>query len=81
MGKFEDGVHEVGTRVIAEAVCQATQAGSFSLIGGGDTESALTIMDLEHPGNFSHISSGGGAMMHYLAYGSLPAIDAVENAA
>lgn len=79
MGKFEDGTHAVGTRIVGEAVAKATQAGAFSLIGGGDTESALTILDLEHPGNFSHISSGGGAMMAYLAYGNLPAIEAVED--
>lgn len=80
MGKFEDGEHDVSTRVVAEAIIKATAAGAFSLIGGGDTESALTTFDLEHPGNFSHISSGGGAMMHYLAYGSLPAIEAAIEA-
>lgn len=78
MGKFEDGVHDAGTRSVALAVIEATKQGAFSLIGGGDTESALTILGLERPGNFSHISSGGGAMMHYLAYGNLPAIEAVE---
>jgi len=78
MGKFEDGTHATGTKIIADAVIKATQAGAFSLIGGGDTESALTVLDLEHAGNFSHISSGGGAMMYYLAYGTLPAIEAVQ---
>lgn len=80
MGKFEDGEHIEGTKTVAGAVIGATQTGAFSLIGGGDTESALTVLDLEEPGNFSHISSGGGAMMHYLAHRSLPAIEAADEA-
>jgi len=48
------------------------------MIGGGDTEAALSVLDLEKPGNFSHISSGGGAMMDYLVHRTLPAIEAVE---
>ena len=80
MGKFEDEDQRTGTKIVADAVIEATQAGAFSLIGGGDTESALTVLDLEKAGNFSHISCGGGAMMHYLAYRSLPAIDAVTDA-
>ncbi|MBW7955974.1 phosphoglycerate kinase [Patescibacteria group bacterium] len=80
MGKFEEESHRTGTKIVADAVIEATQNGAFSLIGGGDTESALTLLELEKPGNFSHISSGGGAMMHYLAYRSLPAIEAAEEA-
>lgn len=80
MGKFEDENHRTGTKIVADAIIEATQNGAFSLIGGGDTESALTVLDLEKPGNFSHISSGGGAMMHYLAYRTLPAIEAVTDA-
>lgn len=77
MGRFEDGAHTAGTRAIGQAIAQATQAGAFSLIGGGDTEAALSVLELEQPGNFSHISSGGGAMMHYLAHQTLPALAAV----
>lgn len=73
MGHFEDGVHAAGTKVVGEAVAAATQAGAFSMIGGGDTEAALTILNLEKPANFSHISSGGGAMMEYLATRKLEA--------
>lgn len=79
MGRYEDETHRAGTVAIARAIIAATQAGAFSLIGGGDTESALTLLELEQPGNFSHISCGGGAMMHYLAHRNLPAIEAVTN--
>jgi len=78
MGKYEDGEHAAGTKVVGEAVAAATHNGAFSMIGGGDTEAALSVLDLEKPGNFSHISSGGGAMMDYLVHRTLPAIEAVE---
>jgi 3-phosphoglycerate kinase len=78
MGYFEDGEHAAGTQTVGEAVADATHTGAFSVIGGGDTEAALTVLDLEKPGNFSHISSAGGAMMHYLAHRSLPAIEALK---
>jgi 3-phosphoglycerate kinase len=81
MGKFEDGVHAAGTLMVGTAISLATQAGAYSLIGGGDTEAALSTLDLEQPGNFSHICPGGGAMIYYLAHGTLPAIEAVEAAA
>ncbi len=76
MGKFEDGTHAAGTLVVGTAVSLATQSGAFSLIGGGDTEAAVDILELEQAGNFSHICPGGGAMIYYLAHGTLPAIEA-----
>jgi phosphoglycerate kinase len=78
MGYYEDGVHANGTRIVGEAVANATRNGSFSIIGGGDTEAALTVLDLEQLGNFSHISSGGGAAMDYLVHKTLPAIEAAQ---
>jgi phosphoglycerate kinase len=78
MGYYEDGQHATGTKKIAEAVSTATKAGAFSLIGGGDTEAALTKFGMADEEHFSHISSGGGAMMHYLAYRTLPAIEAIQ---
>lgn len=78
MGYFEDGEHSTGTRIVGEAIADATHAGAFSMIGGGDTEAALSLLGLEQPNNYSHISSGGGAMMQYLAKRTLPAIEAVR---
>lgn len=78
MGYFEDGEHAAGTRIVGEAVADATHTGAFTMIGGGDTEAALTVLDLEQPRNYSHISSGGGAMMQYLAKRTLPGIEALK---
>ncbi len=76
MGKFEDGKHMDGTKFIAQAVIKCP---GYKVIGGGDTEAAVTQLKLNQEKAFSHVSSGGGAMLHYLTYRSLPAIEAVEN--
>lgn len=72
MGVFEDGEHTQGTRIVAEAVDQTR---AFTVVGGGDTEAALTELDLEH--GIDHISSGGGAMLEFLVKGTLVGIEAL----
>jgi phosphoglycerate kinase len=76
MGRFEDGKHMAGTQFIANAIVKGS---GYKVIGGGDTEAALTQLKMSDNKAFTHISSGGGAMLHYLTYRSLPAIEAVEN--
>lgn len=66
MGVFEEEDHQQGTRIVAEAV-NSTPA--FTLVGGGDTETALTELNLEHGIDF--ISTGGGAMLTFLSEGDL----------
>ena len=72
MGIFEEPEHQAGTRVVAQAV---NQTAAFTLVGGGDTEAALTVLKLES--GIDHISSGGGAMLSYLSQGHLVALDAL----
>ncbi len=72
LGDTDNG-HFAGTRQVVEA---AIEAGVFSVAGGGDTESALTQLDLVD--SISYIASGGGAMLAYLANGTLPGIEALE---
>jgi phosphoglycerate kinase len=72
MGVFEEPEHELGTRIVAEAINQTT---AFTLMGGGDTETALTQFNLE--GGIDHISTGGGAMLTYLVDGSLVGVEAL----
>jgi len=74
MGNFYDKKHERGTREIAEAI---VKSGAFSVVGGGDTEAALTKFGLDKKIDF--ISSGGGAMLAFLAEGTLPGIEAIKN--
>ena len=73
MGAFEDKRFERGTREIAQAVV-ASQA--YTVVGGGDTEAALTRFGLVD--KIDYISSGGGAMLVFLAEGTLPGIEAIR---
>jgi len=72
MGNFYDQRYEAGTKEIAKAVVESR---AFSVVGGGDTEVALTRFGLDK--KISFISSGGGAMMEFLAEGTLPGIEAI----
>jgi len=74
MGVWEEEQFEKGTREIAQAIIESK---AFSIIGGGDTEAALTELGLEKKINF--ISSGGGAMFEFLATGTLAGIEAIRN--
>lgn len=73
MGIFEEPEHQQGTRVVAEAI---NQTPAFTLMGGGDTETALTIFNLES--GIDHISTGGGAMLTYLVDDSLVGVEALH---
>lgn len=74
MGVFEDEAYRLGTTIIARAI-NATDA--YTVVGGGDTEAALTILDMED--NINHISTGGGAMLDLLVDGKLVALEALES--
>ena len=54
---------------------KATSNGAYSLVGGGDSVSAIKKFNLEN--NVSYISTGGGAMIEYLEGKKLPAIEAM----
>jgi phosphoglycerate kinase len=64
MGVFEMDAFAVGTKAVAIAVAEATGKGARSVIGGGDSASAIVNMGLED--KVSHISTGGGASLEFL---------------
>lgn len=72
MGVFEEEENETGTKDIAEAIAKA---GAYKVAGGGDTEEAIRKFGLVE--KFDWISIGGGAMLEFLATGTLPAIVAL----
>jgi len=72
MGKYEDEKGEVGTREIAEAVGNCR---GFKVVGGGDTIAALKKFNLID--KMDYVSTGGGAMLEFLAKGTLPGIRAL----
>ena len=75
MGVFEMSKFESGTKTIADAIVNATEAGAFSLIGGGDSVAAINKYKLAS--KVSYISTGGGALLEYIESGSLPGVDAI----
>lgn len=77
MGVFEMSNFAHGTIAVAEAVVEATKAGAFSLIGGGD--SAAAINNLGFGNDVSYVSTGGGALLEYMEGKVLPGVAALEN--
>ncbi len=75
MGVFEMSNFEKGTKKIGESICLATANNSFSLVGGGDSVSALKKYNLQN--KVSYISTGGGAMLEYIEGKRLPGIVAI----
>lgn len=64
MGVFELPPFDKGTKAVALAAAEATKAGARSVIGGGDSASAIKKLGLED--QVSHISTGGGASLEFL---------------
>jgi phosphoglycerate kinase len=73
MGIFEIEPFAAGTVKIAQAVAAS---GAVSIVGGGDSIAAVRKAGVKD--KISHISTGGGASLEYIAYESLPGIDALE---
>ncbi len=72
MGVFEDSRFAAGTRAIADAMAGSS---AYTVIGGGDSASALRSFGLEK--DIDHLSTGGGATLKFLESGSLVGIDAL----
>ncbi|WP_273445257.1 phosphoglycerate kinase [Neolewinella agarilytica] len=77
MGVFEMSNFAIGTNAIANAVAKATQENNaYSLIGGGDSVSAINQAGLASKVSF--VSTGGGAMLELLEGKVLPGIKAIQ---
>lgn len=77
MGVFEFPAFAVGTEAIAKAVVKATENGGFSLIGGGDSASAVN--NIGYGDKVSYVSTGGGALLEYMEGKTLPGVAALED--
>jgi len=75
MGVFEMPNFAHGTEDVARAVADATAAGAYSLIGGGD--SAAAVQQLGFGEQVSYISTGGGALLEYMEGKELPGVAAL----
>ncbi|HEY0051111.1 MAG TPA: phosphoglycerate kinase [Pyrinomonadaceae bacterium] len=77
MGMFEEKPFDEGTVAIAQAVADATDKGATSIVGGGDSVSAVNQAGLDE--KISHISTGGGATLEFLAGDELPGVAALND--
>ncbi|MGI8668610.1 MAG: phosphoglycerate kinase [Aridibacter sp.] len=77
MGMFEEKPFDEGTIAIANAVAKATENGAFSVVGGGDSVSAINQAGLAD--KISHISTGGGAALEFLSGKELPGVSALDD--
>lgn len=73
MGKFEFDAFAQGTVSVARAVASNRQ---LTIVGGGDTIAALKAAGATR--GISHVSTGGGAMLNFLAGKAMPGIEAIE---
>lgn len=71
LGNFEKGFNK-GTLEVARAVAKSK---AYTVVGGGDTVSAVADLKLEK--DFDFVSTAGGAMLDFLATGTLPGIEAI----
>ncbi len=77
MGVFEIPQFANGTLEVAKAVAAATDAGATSIVGGGDSVAAVHQCGVAD--RISHISTGGGASLEFLAGEKLPGVEALTN--
>jgi phosphoglycerate kinase len=76
MGVFENDAFAAGTEAVGQAI---VDSGAMSVVGGGD--SAAAAHQLGFAAKMTHISTGGGATLEYIAGRELPGVAALRNAA
>jgi phosphoglycerate kinase len=76
MGVYEKPAYRNGTRVVGEAIAQATRGGATSVVGGGDAAAAAHLLGFADA--MTHVSTGGGATLEFLEGKTLPGVAALE---
>lgn len=74
VGKFEDGTHSMATTALLTTLKDSP---AFSLLGGGDTLAAISQLGFQYS-DFDFVSTGGGAMLEYLATGTHPLLEIIS---
>jgi phosphoglycerate kinase len=77
MGVFEEPPFDQGTIGVAKAVAEAADRGAIVIVGGGDSVSAITKAGVAN--RITHISTGGGATLEFLAGETLPGVEALTD--
>jgi phosphoglycerate kinase len=76
MGVYEKPPYQNGTRVVGEAIADATKHGATSVVGGGDAAAAAHALGFADA--MTHVSTGGGATLEFLEGKTLPGVAALE---
>jgi phosphoglycerate kinase len=79
MGVFELAAFAEGTLSVAREVAEVSRAGGVTVVGGGDSASAAEQAGVAD--DLSHISTGGGASLEFLAGRELPGVAGLETVA
>lgn len=77
VGVFEIDATAKGTIAVAEVLAKATEAGATTIIGGGDSASAVKKAKVQD--KVSHVSTGGGASLEFLEGKVLPGVAALTD--
>lgn len=77
MGMFEEKGFELGTVGVAKAVAEAADRGAIVVVGGGDSVAAVSQAGVAD--RITHISTGGGATLEFLAGDELPGVAALND--
>lgn len=75
-GVFEFENFSDGSRVVGNAIVEATQNGAFSLVGGGDSVACVNKFGIAD--KVSYVSTGGGALLEAIEGKMLPGIAAIQ---
>ena len=76
LGVFEMSNFAEGTKALGDSIAEATKAGAFSLVGGGD--SVAFVKQFGYADKVSYVSTGGGAMLESLEGLELPGVSAIN---
>ena len=76
VGVFEMDKFATGSKVVAQAIADATPNGAYSLVGGGDSVASVNKFGLAD--RISYVSTGGGALLEYIEGKELPGVAAIR---
>lgn len=75
MGVYQNNLYSQGSEQILKSIAKSKHT---TILGGGDTLDALTKFAID-PNKFTHVSTGGGAMLKYIEKGNLPVIEYITS--